>query len=47
MCIDIDECLEDQDNCTDNSHCVNLIGSFACVCDSGYRNNGTDCCKKS
>lgn len=41
---DIDECEEGSFECTENSHCINLPGSYMCVCDYGYR-NGTNCCK--
>ena len=33
--IDIDECAEDTDGCSQN--CTNTIGSFACSCGRGYR----------
>lgn len=42
--VDINECEEDLVNCTENSQCVNLIGSFVCICNHGYHNNGTNCC---
>ena len=32
---DIDECLLDTDNCSQN--CSNTIGSYQCLCDEGYR----------
>ena len=35
-CIDIDECEDNPDICGENSSCENEIGSFKCVCDSGY-----------
>ena len=34
--IDIDECVEIQGVCS-NGDCLNLIGSFSCVCRNGYR----------
>jgi hypothetical protein len=33
-CFDIDECVEDTDNCSQN--CSNTIGSYQCLCDHGY-----------
>ena len=33
---DIDECVERDAVCT-NGQCLNLIGSFSCVCRNGYR----------
>ena len=35
MCIlDIDECSENDDNCSQN--CSNTIGSYQCSCNDGY-----------
>ena len=42
---DVDECELEVFNCTDNSHCINAIGNYMCICNHGYHNNGTDCCK--
>eukprot|EP00164_Ancoracysta_twista_P002553 GFYU01003401.1.p1 GENE.GFYU01003401.1~~GFYU01003401.1.p1 ORF type:complete len:920 (-),score=282.91 GFYU01003401.1:122-2881(-) len=44
-CHDVDECTEAEDsedihNCDLNSVCTNLIGSFSCDCNDGYRGNG-------
>ena len=33
--IDIDECAEDRDGCTQT--CTNTVGSYTCSCLSGYR----------
>ena len=38
----MDEC-EDSSACTGPSECVNIEGSFQCVCDLGYTNEGTQC----
>ncbi|XP_015912023.1 fibrillin-1 isoform X2 [Parasteatoda tepidariorum] len=46
-CVDIDECLENLDNCSRvNKNCINIDGSFECVdqppfriCPPGYRQN--------
>lgn len=34
---DVDECVEDPTICGPNSNCTNSIGSYSCVCVSGYR----------
>ncbi|XP_029014720.1 adhesion G protein-coupled receptor E2 [Betta splendens] len=42
-CIDQDECAADEDYpdrhspCKANSHCINTVGSFYCLCADGYR----------
>ena len=41
---DIDECGDESlNNCTDNSHCQNLYGTYVCNCESGYYRNGSIC----
>ena len=42
---EINECLaeESQSFCGPNSHCVNIIGSYICECDIGYRYNVSTC----
>ena len=42
---DIDECIDLNmiSECYNNSICFNTIGSFACVCPQGLRNNSNDC----
>jgi hypothetical protein len=40
---DINECLENMDNCHDNATCSNNEGSFACQCIQGYTGDGTNC----
>ncbi|CAH8449683.1 unnamed protein product [Heterobilharzia americana] len=40
-CLDIDECLENTHNCTEDSTCMNYIGGYRCVrveeCQSGFK----------
>lgn len=45
-CIDIDECAEGIDNCTQN--CTNTFGSYRCSCEFGYRlaSDGWSCLGK-
>ena len=40
---DIDECQEMKISCQSHSRCVNSIGSYKCVCNQGFRKNGTQC----
>ena len=40
---DIDECVEETDNCDDNAACTNTEGSFTCLCDTGYSGSGASC----
>ncbi|XP_076816426.1 uncharacterized protein LOC143462236 isoform X2 [Clavelina lepadiformis] len=35
ICLDVDECALNLDNCGNNSVCLNGIGSFSCVCTNG------------
>ena len=44
--IDIDECVEETDNCDDNAICTNTDGSFTCECESGFSGNGVQCVGK-
>ena len=41
MYTDIDECMEDIDNCTQLQECVNTAGSFTCSCIAGYQFSST------
>ena len=43
---DIDECRETAELCGDFSHCVNLNGSFKCVCKEGFFGVGANCTGK-
>ena len=42
--VDIDECSSDALNtCDINASCMDIEGSFLCMCDIGYTGNGTFC----
>ena len=43
--IDIDECLEEKP-CDINADCVNVDGSFGCLCRTGYSGIGSSCTGK-
>jgi len=38
---DIDECMDNTDNCTQQQECVNTAGSFTCSCLVGFRPSST------
>jgi hypothetical protein len=42
-CIDINECLVNNDGCDTNATCANTVGSFTCTCNDGYNGNGFTC----
>ncbi|KAM3723456.1 Fibrillin-1 [Dirofilaria immitis] len=42
-CMDIDECSTDTHNCHPVAMCINVPGSFTCICPSGYNGNGRKC----
>ncbi|WAR24058.1 MLP-like protein [Mya arenaria] len=39
-CIDVDECSTDPTICDVTSTCQNTVGSFECICNTGYRMDG-------
>ena len=41
---DVDECADDIDNCHANADCTDNIGSFSCMCSSGYSGDGVENC---
>lgn len=47
-CRDIDECTEmsDFEVCGVNSECINLPGSYQCLCSPGYTGNSRQGCTK-
>ncbi|GBN92384.1 hypothetical protein AVEN_26101-1, partial [Araneus ventricosus] len=36
-CEDIDECTEAKHDCKENSTCMNTLGDYFCVCNSGFK----------
>uniref|UniRef100_A0A3Q2QMJ9 Adhesion G protein-coupled receptor E1 n=1 Tax=Fundulus heteroclitus TaxID=8078 RepID=A0A3Q2QMJ9_FUNHE len=42
QCIDVNECLENTSNCGPHATCENLIGSYECICQSGYKKTSTN-----
>ena len=45
--LDIDECAIGTDNCDANALCINTNGSFTCMCQLGYAENGENCAGKN
>uniref|UniRef100_A0A3P8XCC5 EGF-like domain-containing protein n=1 Tax=Esox lucius TaxID=8010 RepID=A0A3P8XCC5_ESOLU len=43
VCQDVDECKEMPEVCVGQGMCENTLGSYRCVCQRGYRGNGTHC----
>lgn len=43
-CADADECATGLANCSQNSTCMNTDGSFMCVCNDGYKDDGNGAC---
>ena len=46
LCVDINECERDDDNCHENAQCINTEGSFTCFCNPGYTGDGVTCTSK-
>ncbi|XP_019199664.1 PREDICTED: wall-associated receptor kinase 3-like [Ipomoea nil] len=44
-CLDIDECANGQNNCSENATCKNKPGGFSCHCKEGYREDGKGGCQ--
>lgn len=42
-CENINECVENSDNCSPNANCNDTVGSFYCYCQDGYVGNGVTC----
>ena len=43
MSLDVNECVSGGHNCHIHATCSNTIGSFDCMCNTGYRGNGLTC----
>ena len=43
MFLDIDECVEEIDNCDENANCTSNPGGFVCSCKTGFEGNGLTC----
>ncbi|XP_066284070.1 uromodulin-like [Branchiostoma lanceolatum] len=42
-CPHIDECTDGSHTCSPDASCTNTVGSFDCICNSGYSGNGFTC----
>lgn len=38
---DVDECTLGDDDCDENAGCINNVGSFTCMCNTGYSDSGS------
>ena len=45
--IDVNECEYGLDTCHDNATCNDTIGSFYCICDTGFEGDGVNCSSES
>ena len=43
MYTEINECGDNERRCDRNAQCINLDGSFSCVCNEGYTQDGVFC----
>jgi hypothetical protein len=45
--MDVDECLNNDSLCDEkaNSTCNNSAGSYSCVCNTGFKDNGSNKCE--
>ena len=42
--VDVDECVEDTNDCHADADCTDTIGSYLCTCSPGYSGDGVDNC---
>ena len=42
----MDECSEGVHDCSRSADCVNVAGSYACICQSGFQGDGRICLGK-
>ena len=43
VCVDLDECALNTDDCHEDALCQNTLGSYECTCAPGYRGDGRGC----
>ena len=43
LCLDVDECIQNQHNCHKEARCKNTFGSYVCECNMYHTGNGTFC----
>ena len=44
---DVDECVQNIDDCADNATCSDTEGSYECTCDPGFTGDGFNCTGQS
>lgn len=42
--IDVDECQKGSYHCHEIANCVNVVGSYDCMCKPGYEGDGKNMC---
>ena len=43
FCVDIPECERELDDCDANANCINIYGSYSCICNTGFTGDGFTC----
>lgn len=46
LCLDMNECSANSNNCDVNAVCKNSQGSYTCTCRAGYTGDGKTCSGK-
>ena len=41
--VDISECERELDDCDPNANCINIYGSYSCICNTGFTGDGFTC----